>query len=368
MKTVLLAPDSFKGCLSSAEVCAALEIGLKKSYHDIKTLAFPSSDGGEGFCACMQNLFGGSLITHPSFDPLGREIETSFIYNEDNKTAYIELAAASGLTLINEHERDIMRSSTYGTGVSVLKAIRLGAKTVYIGLGGSATNDCGMGLLSALGASFYDKDGVLLAPSAFNMSKVAYSDYSALRENIKDISFIAACDVKNRLCGKDGAAYVFARQKGASDEEVAFLDKALESFSLSASIDKDLDGAGAAGGTGAALRSVLHAEYVSGASLLVGSDKFKNALTVCDAVITGEGNTDSQSCFGKLVSVVANACKTACKRCIVISGGLSGDYNALKTCGVSEFHSLTDKHHSVAFCIDNAREMLAFRASECLFD
>ncbi len=354
---VLLAPDSFKGCLTSKEVCAAMSEGIKKYSENIEVLQFPSSDGGEGFCDCMRNIFGGEVIEREVTYPLGDKGNASFVYLSDTKTAFIEMASASGLMLVPKEKRNVLQSSTKGTGELIKEALKLGAKTIVLGLGGSATNDCGMGLLHSLGVRFLDSAGFELKPVAESLGKVQY----VVKNNFIDISnvkFIAACDVKNPLCGENGAANVFARQKGASDEDVELLDIAAAHFATKLNIDPDLSGAGAAGGVGAAVLSVLNGEYVSGASLLVNSEKFSNALSQADLLITGEGNTDSQTAYGKLVSVVATAAKSYGVKTVVLSGGLSEGYEYLRDFGVTEFRSLIDKNRDLDYCLSHAKELI----------
>ncbi len=362
---VLLAPDSFKGCLTSSEVCAAMAEGIKKVSENIEVMQFPSSDGGEGFCDCMRNIFGGEVVEREVTYPLGDKGKASFVYISETETAYIELAAASGLTLVPEEKRNILLASTYGTGELIREAILLGAKTIVLGLGGSATNDCGMGILRALGMRFLDSAGFELKPIAQSLNKVAYvvkNDFI----NIAGIKFIAACDVKNPLCGKNGAAEIFSRQKGATEEDVVFLDNAVRHFSKILNIDPELAGAGAAGGVGAAVLSVLNGEYVSGASLLVNSEKFINALKTADLLITGEGNTDAQTACGKLVSVVASAAKSQGVKTVVLSGGLSEGYELLRDFGVSDFRSLMVNGSDLEYCITHAKELITRSAVEII--
>ncbi len=355
---ILLAPDSYKGCLTSIEVCAAMEAGIKKANKEIKLMQFPSSDGGEGFCDCMRNLFGGEVIEREVTYPLGNRGKASFVYNKASKTAFIELASASGLPLVLPEQRDILSSSTLGTGELIKEAIKLGAKNITVGLGGSATNDCGIGILYALGMRFLDSAGFELKPNAKSLSRVSYV-IKNLMPDLSGIKFVAACDVKNTLCGENGAAQVFSRQKGATEEEVIYLDNAARHFASVLGIDPDIQGSGAAGGVGAAMLSVLGAEYVSGASLLVNSHSFADAVKNADLLITGEGNTDSQTACGKLVSVVLEAAKENGVKAFVLSGGLSEGYEKLREHGADEFYSLTESGYDVDYCIAHAAELIS---------
>lgn len=354
---VLIAPDSFKGCLTSSEVCAAIEKGIKEYDENIDVMQFPSSDGGEGFCDCMRNIYGGMPVNRKVTYPMGDRGNASFVYNEITETAFIELASASGLILVPACKRNILKASTLGTGELIKEAIDLGAKNIIIGLGGSATNDCGIGILYALGMRFFDSSGTELEPIASSLDKVAFVNKNGMTD-MSGITVTAACDVKNPLCGADGAAEVFSRQKGATEDEVEYLDKAALHFARVLGIDPDVQGSGAAGGVGAAVISVLGGTYKSGASLLVCSEKFKYALSRADLLITGEGNTDEQTAYGKLVCVVASSAKRSGVKTVVLSGGLSDGYEALREYGADSFYSLLENDLSLEYCMTHARGLL----------
>ncbi len=354
---VLLAPDSYKGCLTSKEVCAAMIEGIKSYSDSIDVLQFPSSDGGEGFCDCMRNIYGGTVHKREVMFPLGDLGLAEFVYNEETQTAFVELASASGLPLVPNDKRNILKSTTYGTGELICEALKLGAKTIIIGLGGSATNDCGIGMLHAMGISFLTEDGHSLIPRPTSLGQIARIDKSNMVD-LSGVKIIAACDVTNPLCGENGAAEIFSRQKGASEEEVKYLDSAALSFSKALGIDPDLAGSGAAGGVGAAILSILGGTYLSGASLLVESRAFSDALSSSDLLITGEGNSDAQTAYGKLVSVVLTSAKKQDVRSIVISGGLSAGYESLYDIGATECHSLVSDKYDVEYCIEHAYELI----------
>ena len=351
---ILLAPDSFKGCLSSVEVCNALEDGIKQFDTEIDIIKLPSSDGGEGFCDCMLNLFGGEWLTNEVSDPLGRPIISRYVFNALSETAYIEFASASGLNLISDEHRDILLSTSFGVGELISDAVRRGAEEIVVGLGGSATNDCGVGILAALGMKFYDISGCELDPIPRNIYKIAAVDSSSMLD-LSKVRLIAACDVKNPLCGPKGAARVFAPQNGATLENVEFLDDSAAGFAGVLGLDPNGVGYGAAGGAGMALVGVLGAQYVSGAELLVNSSRFCDGLDNADLVITGEGNTDKQSAFGKLVSVVVESAKKRGINAVVISGGLSDGYDSL---GADAYYALCENESKRQYAILNAYKLL----------
>ena len=282
---VVVAMDSFKGCLSSAEANDAASDGITKAFPDAEIIQVPVSDGGEGFLEAIHSVIGGSLIEVVVRDPLMRPIKANYLLKE--KTAVIEIAQASGLTLLSEQERNPMVATSYGTGLLVADAVRRGAEHIIIGLGGSATSDAGIGMLRALVDAF-SKHGT-------------WDDI----QELKSVRFTLASDVKNPLYGANGAAQVFAPQKGATPEMVARLDERARRFAeVSArhfGFDRsDMEGAGAAGGLGYAFLQYLDAECQSGVLLLLEMVGFDEIVKGANFVITGEGAADGQTLMGKL--------------------------------------------------------------------
>ena len=282
---VIIAIDSFKGCLTSKEANEAAAEGIRKVYPDAEIVKVPVSDGGEGYMEAFHAAIGGRLEEVTVRDPLMRPITAKYLLH--NEMAVIEIAQASGLTLLSKEERNPMVATSYGTGQLVADAIRKGAKQIIVGLGGSATSDAGMGMLRAL-------------IDAFAKNK-SWDDIEAL----KDVTFTIASDVKNPLCGEKGAAHVFAPQKGATPEMVLALDERASKFAeLSAKhfgYDRSqMAGAGAAGGLGYAFLQYLNAESRSGIQLLLDTIRFKELVADADLVITGEGSADRQTLMGKL--------------------------------------------------------------------
>ena len=340
-KTVLVVPDSYKGCLTSRQAGEAMARGIERAGKGIKAVRFTASDGGEGFCDCMRELFGGELVSREVTYPDRSRGVASYLWCEESKTAYIELAAASGLTLVPPEARDPLKTTTIGTGELIADAAARGAKKIIVGLGGSATNDCGAGILYALGCRFYGAQCDEIFPCGGSLAIIKSADLSAL-DNYRGIEFTAACDVTNPLCGTNGAAYVFAPQKGARAEDLTLLDAGAESFAKFAGINKDLPGSGAAGGCGGTLLSLFDASFISGAELLAGSQPFVSALKNCRAVFTGEGRTDSQTARGKLASVIAAKAKEYGKPVIIVSGALE-DCRELYALGVTACFSIAPR-------------------------
>ena len=285
MRKVVIAIDSFKGCLSSIEAGRAAEEGVKMVYPDAVVVQVPVSDGGEGFLEAFHAAIGGEMKETVVFDPLMRPITTNYLLH--GETAVIEIAQASGLTLLEEKERNPLVATSYGTGQLVADAIRNGAKHVVVGLGGSATSDAGMGMLRALVDAFPQLD--------------SWNDTDVL----KGVNFTIASDVKNPLCGENGAAAVFAPQKGATPEMVEELDKRASRFAETSAKQfgydrSDMEGAGAAGGLGYAFLQYLDAKCKSGIDLLLETIGFRDMAKDADLIITGEGSADRQTLMGKL--------------------------------------------------------------------
>ncbi len=308
---ILIAPDKFKGSLSAIEVCKAIQTGLLQQNKNVKIHLHPMADGGDGSLEILsQHLTLKQRFVQVS-DPLGREIET--YYYTANKIAFIELAQASGLVLLDEKERNPLKATTLGTGQLIKHAIDWGYKEIYLFIGGSATNDGGMGIAAVLGTEFLDKDGRNLYPSGGNLAKVV-----TIRNNPffykKDVNITLLCDVTNPLYGTNGAAHVYARQKGADDAMIVELDQGMRQFSQlihqQTGINiAELAGSGAAGGIAATLVPLYDAKIKSGIESLIELTHLEEQIQQADLVISGEGRLDTQSLQGKVVDGVASLCK-----------------------------------------------------------
>ncbi len=310
---ILICPDSFKGTLTSEQVCRCIKDGIESSgeKHNITTLPF--ADGGEGFSECMKRMCKGDTLYTRCHDIYGKAITADF--TAFGSTAVIECAKASGI----QQRKAVMRASSYGTGEMIKAASELGFKDIILGLGGSGCCDGGAGALSALGAVFYDENFKRIAvPSGGDLNCIFGAGFKNI---VKGLHFTFACDVENTLYGENGAAYVFAPQKGANKTQVVELDEGLKR--LNAFLPKDvsaLKGGGAAGGICAGLYSVYGGEVKSGFNILSEFSQFESKIMNCDVVITGEGKSDRQTLMGKLPYKIFELSKKYGKRCIVISG------------------------------------------------
>lgn len=306
---VVVASDSFKGCLTSIQVADAVEKGIHVHWPDCQVMKLAVADGGEGTIEALLTTMGGRNVKVKVQDPLGRPIEAEYAILKDG-TAVIEMSKASGLTLLHLSERNPLHTSTYGTGQLIADALHKGCRKFLIGIGGSATNDAGTGMLEALGYRFLDAEGNGLKGVGRSLEAIMTIDTSAAIPELKSAEFIVACDVDSPFHGPKGAAHVYAPQKGASPEMVDFLDNGLKHFAdiLKSTTGKDISdmpGAGAAGGLGGALKAFLDADLKKGADMVLDAIGFDEIIRDSDLVITGEGKIDSQTLNGKLPSAVA---------------------------------------------------------------
>ncbi len=310
----VLAPDKYKGSLTGLEICDALENGLRKVYPESDILKMPMADGGDGTIEVVRYYLKADTIKVSVNDPLFRPVLASYLYSSTSRTAYIEMAEASGLKVLKEHEKNCMETTTLGTGQLIADAIDKGAKEIILGIGGSATNDAGMGMASALGFHFLDKDEKILLPTGANLIQVSKIDSSGVHPELRNIKVKVACDVTNPFYGPNGAAYVYARQKGATDEEIVRLDKGLRNFAkiLEKQFKVDVQniaGAGAAGGLGAAASIFLKAQLTSGIELVKEMAHFDTNIKGADWIITGEGKLDDQTLSGKALQGILQSAK-----------------------------------------------------------
>lgn len=327
---IIIAIDSFKGSLTSIEAGEAAQAGILQALPECQTEIIGIADGGEGMLSVMLNAMGGTKCTLMAHNPCMELIETSYGISADGTTAFIEMAAISGLPLIKEEQRNPMKTTTYGTGELIRDALEQGCTRFIIGIGGSATNDAGTGMLQALGYEFLDKDGNSLGQGGEILGKVVHIRTQKVHKLLKNAHFIVACDVQNPFYGPEGAAAIYARQKGADDLMIDELDKGMRSFAnvIRETTGKDIahvPGSGAAGGMGGGLMAFLDAELQSGADLLLDICQFKEKLKDADWIITGEGRIDHQSLMGKIPGKILEAGLEQGIPVIAIAGCVEGE-------------------------------------------
>lgn len=346
MKKVIVAMDAFKGSLSSAEAAEAVEAGLRTVSPDCRVVCLPMADGGEGMVAAWSSAVEGRRVKLTACDPLMREIETDYLISPDGQTAVIELAAVSGLTLLRDEERNPMLTSTFGLGQLIHHALRHGARRLVIGIGGSATNDAGLGMLRALGYRFFNKRGEEIdTMNGGALYEVASIDATNRLPELSHASFRVACDVDNPFCGETGAAYVYARQKGADEAMIRQLDAGMWSLNrlISQTMGVDLNllpGAGAAGGVGGALAAFLGAELTSGIYLLLDLYRFDEMMVDADLIVTGEGKADRQTLHGKVAMGLLNRAKKRRLPVALLAGSVD-DEALLCRAGFAAIHAIT---------------------------
>ncbi len=331
---IVIACDKYKANMSALEVCETIKEAALDVDRDISVVISPMADGGEGTVDTLVESLDGRYIDLVVSGPLGEKVDARFGIIKDN-TAVIEMSAASGLWLVPESQRNPLKTTTYGTGQMIKKAFDMGCKKIIVGIGGSATNDAGMGMALALGVKFYDRDDRLLEPVGRNLIKLARIDIKDIHKAVRYSSIYVACDVDNPLYGKNGAAYVYSPQKGADPEAVEILDKGLANFAEIVKKDldievRDLKGAGAAGGLGAGLVAFLGAELRPGTEIIVEATSLGEKIKDADLVITGEGAMDNQTYYGKSAYGVAKVAGVYGIPVITINGSVDISYNDIE--------------------------------------
>lgn len=367
---IVLAIDSFKGSISGTEAGNAAALGIKDVYPDAECIICPVADGGEGTTEAIVEGTGGEYRKATVSDPLGRPTEAVWGLLPSGG-AVIEMSAAAGITLVNDSERDPLASDTYGVGELILAALDAGARDFIIGIGGSATNDGGVGMLRALGCRFLDKRGKDICRGAGGLSSLCKIDISKMDKRIAECSFAVASDVKNPLTGPMGATYVYGPQKGVGEELRPVLDGYLSEYArltreVIPSADGNMPGAGAAGGLGFALVSYLGASLCSGGELVMKLNGLEAKIAGADFVITGEGRMDEQSAMGKLPCCVAALAKRCGKPVIALAGSVLDGAEALSACGIDAVLSVLRRPMSLSDAMNknNAAENMRATARQ----
>ncbi len=365
---IVIAPDSFKESLGAAAVAEAIGRGWRQVFPQAEIVLLPMADGGEGTVDALLAAVGGERHECQVRGPLGTPVCAHWGWL-DGATAVLEMAAASGLHWVAPAQRDVTRSCSYGTGELILQALDAGATRIILGLGGSATNDGGAGLLRALGVRFLDAQGAELAPGGTALAALASLDVSGLDPRLQQVRIEVAADVDNPLCGPHGASRVFGPQKGASLEQVVELDAALGHFArlVAALLGEDhsqFPGVGAAGGLGFACKAFLRASFCPGIEVVTELCGLAQALQGADLLITGEGRLDAQSLHGKTPVGVARIARAAGVPVIALAGSLGADYQVTYGVGIAAAFSLTPGPVSLAQACTSAAVELEARSSD----
>jgi glycerate kinase len=341
----VIAPDSFKESMTALEVADAVETGFQKNFSDWEYVKVPMADGGEGTVQSLVDATNGSIKKVEALDPLGRKIEAFYGVSGDGKQAVIEMAAASGLELLKSDERDAMSATSWGLGDLIRAALDEEVERILIGIGGSATNDAGAGMLQSLGGKLLDMNGKQIPYGGVGLRDLDKIDVSELDPRLKDIVIEVACDVTNPLTGTDGASYVYGPQKGASEEQVEKLDQYLKHFAKVVRRDLDVDiedepGAGAAGGIGGALLAFFNAQLRRGGELITEMLALEDTIKDADLAITGEGGINHQTIFGKTPIVVAKIAKKYDIPVIALVGSISEGHEEVYEHGIDAVFSI----------------------------
>ncbi len=353
---IVVAVDSFKGSLTSLEAGEAIREGiLKTGSHEVSVK--PLADGGEGTTEALVTGYGGEFISIPVKGPLGKEVNATYGYLKEEQMAIIEMASSSGITLIREEEKDPLKTSTYGFGELIIDALSKGCRNFLLGIGGSATNDGGIGMLSALGFEFLDEHGEQVPPGGESLSKIRIVRKENVHPMLSQATFQVACDVNNPLLGLNGATYIYGPQKGVTEITRLILEEGMRNYADITSDFTDSDfreypGAGAAGGLGFALLSYLEAELKEGVSLVLEAINLEAELRDADLVFTGEGRIDAQSAMGKAPEGVTKLAKKYGAIVVAIGGSVSSDVEILNEMGIDACFSILNEIVSLEEAMD----------------
>lgn len=362
---IVIAPDSFKESLSAIEVAQSIQAGLERVWPDAEFLKVPVADGGEGTVQSLIDATSGQKVFTEVTGPLGKPVQAFYGVLGDNKTAVIEMAEASGLHLVPAEKRDPKITTSFGTGELIKHALNQGVTKLIVGLGGSATNDAGAGMLAALGVTFLDKTGEEFVPvGGASLANLESVDTSKLDPRLQQCEVVVACDVDNPFCGDKGASAVFGPQKGATEQDVALLDKSLEIFGQVTEKNAGVDvltaaGAGAAGGMGAALLGYANAVLKPGIEIVLDTVELESKLMGANLVITGEGKIDDQTVHGKTPVGVSKLAKQFNLPVIAIAGCTGNNFQAVYEHGIDAVYTCLPRPMSLQEAFDEAATNLA---------
>ena len=357
---IVVAPDSFKESMSAKEVCDSIEKGLLSVSKNWEIVKVPMADGGEGTLEALIDATNGKIFNEKTLNPLGEEITSRFGILGEKNIAIIEMASTSGLELISPEKRNPYITTTYGTGQLMLKSLEQNVEEIILGIGGSATNDGGAGMLQALGAKLLDKNGNEIGFGGYELSKLNKIDFSNLDKRLKNIKILVACDVTNPLTGKNGSSYIFGKQKGATPEMIEVLDENLLHYSKIIKRDlgfdvNDIPGAGAAGGLGAGLLT-LGAILKKGIEIVIEANELDKKVQGADLVITGEGSIDGQTRFGKTPYGVVSVAKKYNIPTVTLAGNVGKDIDILYDYGFDAIFSIMQGVDTLENALKNGKE------------
>ena len=368
---IVIAPDSFKECLTANQVASAISDGIKKVIPEAEIISIPIADGGEGTVEALVFATNGKRIQVPSIDALNRPIQSFYGILGDGKTAVIEMAATSGIELLSPEERNPMITSTFGTGLLLKAAIEAGFTDIIIGIGGSATNDGGAGLAQALGFGLWDKNNNPIGPGGRSLSELHRINSSKVHPMLRSVKITVACDVQNPLLGPSGASRIYAPQKGATPQMLEVLEKNMTYFAQILTQEFGIDysnisGAGAAGGLGAGLMAFCQAEMLPGFELISKLTNLEGYIQTASLIFTAEGKIDSQTTFGKTISGVALLGKRHQVPVIALAGIVSGDLSELYKKGLTSAFAIANRPLSLEESKTNATELLAATSEQIM--
>lgn len=370
MNKVIFIPDSFKGTLSSAEICGIMEEAVGRRFPGCETVSVPVADGGEGSVDCFLSALGGEKVTLQATGPFGKMMDAYYGLIDGGQTAVVEMAACAGLPLV-EDRKNPLKATTYGVGELILNAAKRGCKKIIVGLGGSATNDGGAGAAAAVGVRFYNETGELFVPAGGTLTDIARIDASGRHPALDGIEFITMCDIDNPFYGENGAAYIFGPQKGADEAMVKELDDGLRHLCDVIERDlgmdlKDVPGGGAAGAMGAGMIAFFGSRLQMGIETVLDTVGFDELILDTDAVFTGEGKLDSQSLRGKVVIGVAKRAGRAGVPVIAVVGGAEEGIDRAYDMGVSAVFSINRLPQDFSVSRNHSRENMAFAMDNIL--
>ena len=360
---ILIATDKFKDSLTAKQVCEGLQRGILRTFPSAKIEILPLADGGEGTLETLQSVLGGEFIECEVNDPLSRKIKANYLWIKEKQTAIIEMARASGIELLKQNERNCLITSTYGTGELINNALEKGAKEIILTVGGSATNDAGIGMATALGYEFFNKKSKILAPIGGNLAEISLINIEKIHPKLSQTNFIVATDVSNPFYGKEGAAYEFSPQKGADNQAVKALDLGLQNLNQLIKKDFNIDlqtvsGSGAGGGIGGGAFAFLKAEIKSAAQWILEINQIGNKLKNVDLLITGEGKIDNQTWKGKLISQLVLQAEMTETPVILVCGTLHDVESIIAKHGIIYASSILNEPMNLEKALKNALELV----------